>query len=114
MTNKFVSFLEHVGHDFKVGFDKVEPYVGLAALIPGAGAIVTGVVGAIITVEQKFAAAGLQNGTGPQKLSEVTAIMGPLISEFLTVAGKTADAAAVTKYINDIVAVLNDQPAPTS
>lgn len=114
MTNKFVSFLEKVGHDFKVGFDKVEQFLPLASLIPGVGPIVSGVAGAIVTVEQKYAAMGQQTGTGAQKLAEVTAIFGPLVTEFLSVAGKTADAAAVTKYINDIVAVLNDQPALTA
>lgn len=112
MTNKFISFLDHVGHDFKVGFDKVKPFTPLLALIPGVGPVAVMVVGAVITIEQKFTAMGQPTGTGPQKLAEVTAIVGPVLEQFLASEGKSADAATVTKYINDIVAVLNDQPAP--
>lgn len=112
MTNKVESFLTKVGHDFKVGFDKIKPFTPLLGLLPG-GSIATAVVGSIISVEQKFAAAGAQSGTGTQKLSEVTAIVGPVVADFLGTAGKPADAATVTKYIDDIVDILNVSPATT-
>lgn len=109
----FIGFLKHVGHIFHVGFDTIRPYLALTNLIPGAGPIITAVAGSITVVEQKFAAMGQQTGTGPQKLAEVTAIVGPMVEQMFTVAGQTADAAAVTKYINDIVAILNDSPVPS-
>jgi hypothetical protein len=42
---------------------------------------------AVLLVEQKYAAAGVQNGTGPQKLAEVMLLAGPVVSQLLTQAG---------------------------
>jgi hypothetical protein len=111
MANKFVTFLQKVGRDLETDFNKILPYTPLLDLIPGAAPIVTAVTGTIITVEQKFTAMGKQSGTGSQKLAQVIAIIGPAVAQMLGTAGKPADEATVTKYINDIVAVLNDVPA---
>jgi hypothetical protein len=116
MTNKFISFLEAVGHDFKKGLDYILPYAetaGEAAVTifaPALGPLFNQTVSAVVTAEQSAAAikAGL---TGPQKLSAVATLVGPLIQQALTDAGKTADEAAVQSYINAIVLILNTVPA---
>ena len=76
MSNKFVTFLEDIGADFKNGLAKLLPIVSkvvavaevavpeVAALDPAVGAIFQTVVGTVSTVEQKFAAMGQQSGTG--------------------------------------------------
>ena len=119
MANKFVSFLEAVGKDFKKGLSAVLPFAEAAApvisaLDPAAGAILSTTLGVVLQTEQKFAAMGQQTGSGPQKLAEVTAILTPLLTTSLSEAGQPATAAQITKYVNDAVAILNDIPATTA
>lgn len=115
----FVSWLDAVGHDFKVGLDKILPWAegagetAVAIFAPQLGPTFNATVAAVASVEQKFAAMGQQTGSGAQKLAEVTTIVGPLISQSLTDAGKPASMQVVQGYINAIVAILNATPAPT-
>jgi len=114
----FISVLDAIGHDFKTGLDKILPWatgagqVAVDIFAPTLGPLFQSTVAAVANVEQKFAAMGQQTGTGVQKLAEAATIMGPMISQALTIAGKTADQAAVNGYINAVVAVLNAAPAP--
>jgi hypothetical protein len=124
MTNSFVSFLKHLGTDFKNGFKALEPLIGKATQIaiaagpeialfnPLLGSVFQTTVGVVVGVEQKFAAMGTQSGTGPQKLSEATTILAPLLTTALSDAGHTADIPTVQKYINAVVAFLNALPPP--
>jgi hypothetical protein len=120
MTNKFVSWLEHVGRDFKQGLDVALPFaatagkVAVAIFAPELGPVFNSTVSAIVTAEQSAAAIGQQSGTGAQKLSAVATLMGPLIKQALVDAGKTADDAAVQKYITAVVTILNSLPAPAA
>jgi hypothetical protein len=127
MAKKFVTFLEAIGHDFKVGLQKLDPFMRkavaiaqaaepeIAALDPAIGVIFTTVVSTISTIEQKFAAMGAQSGTGAQKLAEATTILQPLVTQAFTAAGKAADAATVQNYISAVVNFLNAIPAsPTA
>lgn len=116
MVNKFVSILTAVGKAFKSGLDEilkfgqlVTPFVQVAE--PIIGAILSTTIGIVLQTEQKFAALGKQSGTGSQKLAEVTAIVGPLLTVVLSDAGKPADATKVTDYINKVVNVLNATPS---
>ena len=116
--NRFVSFLEALGHDFKTGFTKAMPIIETAGetavsiFAPGASALFNQTVAAAITAEQSAAAVGQQSGTGAQKLAAVASLMGPLIKQALTDVGKTADDASVQKYISAVVTILNTVPAP--
>jgi len=115
MTNKFLSVLSAVGKDFKKGLDVVlkvgqvaVPFVSAAN--PLAGTLLSTTIGVVLQTEQKFAAMGKQNGTGVDKLSEATAILGPLLSQALGDINNPASTATVQKYINSVVAVLNTTP----
>lgn len=114
----FTSWLDAVGHDFKVGLDKILPWAqgagetAVAIFAPQLGSVFNATVAAVATVEQKFAAMGQQTGTGSQKLADATTIVGPLISQSLTDAGKPASIQVVQGYINAVVAILNASPAP--
>jgi hypothetical protein len=114
----FVSWLDAVGHDFKVGLDKILPWAegagetAVAIFAPQLGPVFNATVAAVATVEQKFSAMGQQTGSGVQKLAEATTIVGPLIAQALTDAGKTANIPAVQGYINAVVSILNASPAP--
>jgi hypothetical protein len=116
----FTSWLDAVGHDFKVGLDKILPWAtgagetAVAIFAPQLGPIFNATVAAVSATEQKFSAMGTQTGTGAQKLAEATTIVGPLISQALTDAGKPADIPAVQGYINSVVAILNATPAPVA
>jgi hypothetical protein len=116
--NKFVSFMDHIGHDFKTGLDKVLPIAetaGEAAVTifaPGAATLFKQTVAAVATAEQSAAAIGQASGTGPQKLSAVMTLMGPLIKQALADVGKPADDASAQKYVSAVVTILNAMPAP--
>jgi hypothetical protein len=114
----FKSFLQKIGEDFKKVFEspiftEVESIAGAALTIavPPVGTLFTATAQAIQLAEQKQAALGTQSGTGAQKLVDVLQIYEPVIAQALKDAGKPNDTAAVTNYINAVVAVLNTSPA---
>jgi hypothetical protein len=113
VTNKFVSFLEAVGRDFRKGLSFILPYaasageVAVSLFAPPLGPLFNQTVNAVITAEQNAAAVGKQSGTGPQKAAAVAQLMGPLIKQALADAGKANDDAAVQKYIDSVVTILN-------
>ena len=126
MSNKVVKFLEWIGTEFEKGvtlFEKYEPEVaGIAGLIfppakaalAGASAAVHLVQNTVVSIEQKYAASGKQNGTGTQKLAEVVSITTPAVLQLLSADGIQADASTVEDVANVVVAVLNAKAAPTS
>lgn len=123
MSNKFVTFLDTVGHDFKVGLQKLDPWVRegivlataaeteVSALDPAIGVIFRTVVATVSSIEQKFAAMGQQAGTGVKKLAEATTILQPVVAQAFAAAGKVADLATVQNYISAVVGFLNAIPA---
>jgi hypothetical protein len=68
----------------------------------------------VVSIEQKYAASGKQNGTGTQKLAEVVSITTPAVLQLLSADGIQADASTVEDVANVVVAVLNAKAAPTS
>lgn len=123
MANKFVTFLEKVGTDFKNGLAKLDPFVKqaiilaqaaapeIAALDPALGAVFATTVATVSSVEQKFAALGQQTGSGVQKLAEATNILAPVIAQSFQAAGKAADLPTIQNYISAVVNFLNAIPA---
>lgn len=120
MSNKFISFLETVGRDFKKGLDFILPWaagageVAVGLFAPALGPLFNQTVNAVVTAEQAAAAIGKQTGSGSQKLASVVQLMGPLIAQALADVGKANDALAIQAYINAVVTILNAAPAPTS
>lgn len=112
----FTSVLDQIGHEFKVVFEKIipaakaaEPFV--AVLDPALSPLFSTVVGVVSEVEQKFAALGQQQGSGPQKLSEALQIVSPAAQALLQAAGRQHDSGMVEKYVNGVVALLNAIPS---
>lgn len=127
VANKFIGFLEAVGKDFEkdlVWAVKEAPAVGslVTLLVPEASSDVaaaeTGlnlVQNAVITVEQKYAAQGIQNGTGTQKLADVTALAGSAVTSLLTQAGvKNVTTDYIQSLISAVVSIMNIQQPPAS
>jgi len=122
----FIGVLETIGKDFAKGLKWAVTYavpVGslVSLLFPAAAPAVAEVTSAtnliqnaVLAVEQKFAAAGAQNGTGPQKLAEVLTLAEDAVTTLLKQAGINADTAYVTNLVNAVVAILNVQTATTS
>jgi hypothetical protein len=120
----FLGVLEAVGKDFakglKFALTYAVPVEKLAALLFPASAPVmsaaedatTLIQNSVLAVEQKFAAAGVQSGTGSEKLSEVLTLSQGAVSTLLTQAGIKAEPDYVTCLVNAVVAILNAQPAP--
>jgi hypothetical protein len=126
MTNKFISFMEKVGQDIKIAWEEVVKYLPAVStlaelLFPAQAAATAAVVNslnliqqAVVTVEQKFAAAGAATGTGAQKLAQVLSLVGPTVTQLLASEGLNYDQTQVTGIINAVVAVLNVQAAPAA
>jgi hypothetical protein len=122
----FVGVLEAVGKGFAKGLKwaveyaiPVEKLVGL--LFPAAAPIANEVADAtsliqtaVLLVEQKYAASGVQSGTGAQKLAEVMLLVEQSVTALLAKAGITADASYLESVISAVVAVLNVQGLPES
>jgi len=64
---------------------------------------------AVVTVEQKFAAAGNPTGTGTQKLAQVLSIVSPTVTQLLSSEKVPVDSAYITDIVNAVVAILNVQ-----
>ncbi len=122
----FIGVLEAIGKGFAKGLQwamayaiPVEKLVGLLfpAVAPATTAIVNAtelIQTAVLLVEQKYSAAGVQSGTGAQKLAEVTLLAGPVVTSLLTAAGIAVSTAYIQSLITAVVAVLNAQPAPSA
>ncbi len=122
----FVGVLEAVGKDFAKGLQwavqyavPVEKLVGL--LFPGTApemAVLTSattlIQNAVVLVEQKYAASGVQSGTGTQKAAEVVTLAGAAVASLLTQAGVTATPDYVQSLVSAVVSILNVQPAPAA
>ncbi len=122
----FVGVLTAIGKDFAKGLTwavqyavPVEKLVGL--LFPAAAPVATEVAdatsliqSAVLLVEQKYAAAGAQEGTGAAKLAEVLELAGQAVTALLTKAGIEASAEYVARLVSAVVAILNAQPMPAA
>jgi hypothetical protein len=120
----FLSVLEAIGKDFEKGLSwaveyavPVEKLVGL--LFPSATPVVGAVAdaasliqGAVLMVEQKYAASGAQSGTGAQKLAEVMALAGAAVASLLRQGGIVAGDSYVESLVSAVVGVLNVQAMP--
>ncbi len=67
---------------------------------------------AVIEVEQKYAAAGIQNGTGSQKAATVLTLVSSAVTSLLKQAGVTADTTYIQNLVNIVVGILNVQAVP--
>jgi hypothetical protein len=122
----FIGLLEAVGKGFEKGLQWAVTYAVpveklVAILFPAAAPVAAGladatalVQSAVLLVEQKYAAAGTQKGTGPQKLADVMQLTGPVVTQLLNQAGVTANTAYVQNLVSAVVAILNVQTMPTA
>lgn len=121
----FISFLKAVGKFAMTALSDVIKYAipveTLAGLLfpPAKVPLETAVnvaqliQAAVIQVEQKYAVAGVQNGTGPQKMAEVLTLTNDAVVALLKQAGVTSDTSYVTSIVNAVVALLNVQEGST-
>jgi len=125
MNVTFTSVLEAIGKGFEKGLQwavtyavPVEKLVG--TLFPAAAPVATGIADAtlvqtaVLLVEQKYAAAGVQSGTGAQKLAEVTLLAGPAVTQLLTQAGLPVSTTYIQSLVSAVVAILNVQAMPAT
>ena len=117
----FTAVLQAIGQGFVKGLkwavEYAVPAEKLASLLfPAAApelesvAIATSLLqNAVMLVEQKWAASGAQNGTGPQKLEEVLLLAGPAVASLLASAGITPSPVYLQNLVAAVVAILNVQ-----
>ena len=119
----FTSVMETIGKGFAKGLKwameyavPVEKLVGL--LFPSAAPVMNEVVDAtsliqtaVLLVEQKYAASGVQSGTGAQKLNEVMLLTESAVTGLLAKAGVQVDSSYLQSVVSAVVAILNVQSA---
>lgn len=122
----FLGVLEAIGKGFAKGLHWAVTYAVpveklVATLFPATAPAVAGIANAtalvqtaVLTVEQKYAAAGVQSGTGAQKLAEVMLIVEQTVTQLLTQAGIAANTQYVQGLVSAVVAILNVQPMPAT
>jgi hypothetical protein len=122
----FTSVLEAIGKGFAKGLAWAVTYAIpveklVATLFPAAAPVATGLADAttllqstVLLVEQKYAAAGLQSGTGAQKLAEVLQLTEPIVTRLLTESGIAASTAYIQSLVSAVVAILNVQTMPAT
>ena len=122
----FTGVLESIGKGFEKGLKwavayaiPVEKLVG--TLFPAEAPLTTGIAdatslvqNAVLLVEQKYAAAGVQNGTGAQKLAEVMVLAEPAVTQLLSQAGIATSTAYIQSLVTAVVAILNVQGMPAT
>ena len=121
----FTSVLETVGKGFEKGLKWAVEYAVpveklVALLFPAAAPAAAGVASAtsliqtaVLLVEQKYAASGVQNGTGPQKLNEVMLLTEQAVTSLLSGAGIAADTSYLQSIVSAVVGILNVQGTQT-
>ena len=122
----FTGVLVTIGKDFEKGLKWAVTYAVpaeklVAILFPAAAPAATVladaaslVQSAVLIVEQKYAAANAQHGTGPEKLAEVIQLTGPIVTQLLKQAGVSADTTYIQSLISAVVAILNVQQMPST
>jgi hypothetical protein len=122
----FIGVLEAVGKGFEKGLKWALSYAIpveklLELLFPAASPVVAEVVdattliqNAILLVEQKYAASGVQSGTGAEKLAEVLLLTEQTVTSLLAKADIEADSSYIAGIISAVVAILNVQQAPAA
>ena len=120
----FIGVLESIGKGFekglKWGLAYAVPAERLVALLYPAAASSVGplisaaelVQSAVLLVEQKYAAANNQHGTGAEKLADVLQLAAPVVTQLLKQAGIEADSSYMEKLVSAVVAILNVQQMP--
>jgi hypothetical protein len=126
MNVTFTGVLEAIGKGFAKGLQwavtyavPVEKLVGLLfpAVAPATTAVADAtslVQNAVLLVEQKYAAAGVQAGTGTQKLAEVMLLAGPAVTQLLTQADIPVGTSYIQSLVSAVVAILNVQAMPAT
>jgi len=117
----FTSVLETVGKGFAKGLKWAVEYAVpveklVALLFPTAASVANEVADAtsliqtaVLLVEQKYAASGVESGTGAQKLAEVMLLTEQAVTALLAKAGITADGSYISNVVSAVVAILNVQ-----
>src|SRR6266702_4572163 len=70
-----------------------------------------GWMGFVSVLEPKYAASGVQSGTGTQKLAEVMLLTEQSVTALLAKAGVSADTSYIESVVSAVVAILNVQSA---
>ena len=122
----FLGVLEAIGKGFEKGLKWAITYAIpveklVALLFPAAAPVALGIAdatsliqNAVLLVEQKYAAAGVQSGSGAQKLADVMLLTEPVVTKLLSQAGIAASTAYIQSLVSAIVAILNVQTMPTA
>ncbi|WP_260702985.1 hypothetical protein [Edaphobacter flagellatus] len=117
----FISVLAAIGKGFEKGLKWAITYAVpverlVALLFPAAApaaaelADATALIqNAVLLVEQKYAASGIQSGTGPQKLAEVLVLTQQAVTALLAKGNIQADTTYIANIVSAVVAILNVQ-----
>jgi phage tail protein X len=118
-AKKVLSVMETIGKEAEKCLADIQPYLPEAAALaaiffPSAAAPAAAVVSAVdliqntvVTVEQKYAAAGISAETGTQKAADTIALVGPAVTALLASEKIPVNTALIQQVVNGTVAILN-------
>ena len=114
-----MKFLSAIGHFFKKVF--TDPKVitlaaGIADIVlPGFAPLINSAASAIVTAETSAAAAGMQSGTGVQKMETAIALFQDTYNTWAAKNGLTQEPTAVRNILQNVFNLLNElQVVPAS
>jgi hypothetical protein len=122
----FTRLLDDIGKGFEKGLKWALVYATpaeklVAILFPSAAPAVSAltdatvlVQSAVLLVEQRYAAAGAQHGTGGEKLADVVQLAGPVVTQLLHQAGINSSPQYIENLVSAVVAILNVQALPAT
>lgn len=112
-----MKFLSDIGHFFKKVFANPKAIALEASIadlvLPGFAPLINSAASAIISAETSAAAAGLQNGTGPQKLETAIALFQSTYNTWASQNGLAQEPAAVKNILQNVFNLLNDLKTTT-
>lgn len=125
MANIFTTIFSWIAKEEKVLYADILKYVppvaklaemlfpseatAIAAGTSAALDVTTLIQNAVLMVEQKYAASGVESGTGTAKSAEVIALAGSAVTSLLKNLGITATADYIQSLIDAVVGILNVQ-----
>lgn len=110
-----MKFLSDIGHFFKKIFANPKAIILEASIadivLPGFAPLINSAASAIVTAETSAAAAGMQSGTGAQKMETAIALFQNTYNTWAAQNGLAQEPAAVKNILQNVFNLLNELKA---
>ena len=111
-------WLSNIGHVLKVVFlnpQTIKVEAGIASIIlPGFAGLINSAASAIINAETTAAAAGMQNGTGLQKMAYAVMLFQTTYNQWAVQNGLSQEPAAVQAFLQQVFNLIETLQLPST